>query len=75
MFGIGVPYGLREGELLDLKVKQIDLIARTIRLFKSKNAAGRLVELAQNAVEHCRTIGCSLGAVEPRTMTAVSASA
>ena len=49
MLAVAYNYGWRRGELLGLRVRQIDLPARTIRLEvgTTKNKAGRMVKMTQ----------------------------
>lgn len=51
MFEVGYTFGWRSGELLDLRVRQVDLAANTLRLDPrtTKNLEGRLVVMT-NAV-------------------------
>jgi len=50
MFEIAVTYGWRKCEL-KMKVEQIDLNERTIRLYKKKNGAGRVVVMTQRVYD------------------------
>ena len=47
MLGVGYNFGWRKGELLNLRVHQVDVLARTIRLDvgETKNNSGRLVKM------------------------------
>lgn len=49
MLALGYTYGFRKSELLNLKVGQVDLLARTIRLNpeQTKNGKGRVVTLTE----------------------------
>ena len=49
MLALGYTYGFRKSELLNLKVGQVDLLARTIRLNpgETKNGKGRVVTLTE----------------------------
>lgn len=51
MFVVMYSYGWRKGELKTLKVGQIDFIARTIRLYDTKNNAGRAVVMTEKVLE------------------------
>ena len=48
LFEVAYTYGWRRGELVGLKCRQVDLAARTIRLFDSKNHCGRVVVMTEN---------------------------
>jgi integrase len=48
LFEVAYTYGWRRGELVGLKCRQVDLAARTIRLFDSKNHCGRVVVMMEN---------------------------
>lgn len=49
MLSLGYTYGFRKSELLNMKVEQVDLLARTIRLNpgETKNGQGRTVTLTE----------------------------
>ena len=50
MLALGYTYGFRRGELLTMRVGQVDLLARTIRLNpgETKNGKGRTVTLTES---------------------------
>jgi len=50
MLAVGASYGWRKGEVLGLRVRQVDLSSRTIRLEHgtTKNGQGRLVKMTNN---------------------------
>jgi integrase len=48
LFEVAYTYGWRRGELISLKCRQVDLSARTIHLFDSKNHCGRVVVMTEN---------------------------
>jgi integrase len=49
MLAVGYSFGFRKGELLDMRVNQVDLINRTIRLWRGETKSGepRLVKMTQ----------------------------
>jgi integrase len=51
MFEVMYSYGWRKGELKTLKVGQLDFIGRTIRLYDTKNNAGRIVVMTEKVLE------------------------
>ena len=53
LFELGFTYGWRKAELLGLKVSQVDMLERTIRLEPgtTKNEEGRLVEMTAKVYE------------------------
>jgi integrase len=50
-FEVAHAYGWRRGELLSLRVRQLDFPARTIRLFDTKNGSGRVVVMTEKVQE------------------------
>lgn len=61
MFELGYTYGWRKGELLGMRVSQVDLAERTLRLEagETKNDEARLVEMTGKVYELMRE--CCLG--------------
>ena len=59
LFEVACSYGWRRGELLTMKVRQVDVTARTIRLFDSKNRAGRMVVMTD--IVHALLSACVAG--------------
>lgn len=53
LLALGYTYGWRKGELMGLRVRQVDLIERTIRLEPgtTKNREGRTIKLTDEAYE------------------------
>lgn len=49
MLAVGYSFGFRKGELLDMRVNQVDLLGRTIRLWRGETKSGepRLVKMTQ----------------------------
>jgi len=50
-FEVAHAYGWRLGELLSLRVRQLDFPAKTIRLFDTKNGSGRVVVMTEKVRE------------------------
>jgi integrase len=50
-FAVAHAYGWRRGELLSLRVRQLDFPAKTIRLFDTKNGSGRVVVMPEKVRE------------------------
>ena len=57
MFEVAYAFGWRRAELKSLKVGQLDFPAKTIRLYDTKNASGRVVVMTQK-VEELLTACC-----------------
>jgi integrase len=57
MFEVAHAFGWRRAELKSLKVGQLDFPAKTIRLYDTKNASGRVVVMTQK-VEELLTACC-----------------
>jgi len=51
MFEVMHSYGWRKGELLKMRVGHLDFVARTIRLYDTKNASGRTVVMTEKVFE------------------------
>jgi integrase len=51
MFEVMHSYGWRKGELLKMRVGHLDFVARTIRLYDTKNVSGRIVVMTQKVFE------------------------
>ena len=57
MFEVAHAFGWRRAELKSLKVGQLDFPAKTIRLYDTKNASGRVVVMTQK-IEELLTACC-----------------
>ena len=58
-FEIGYRFGWRKGELLGMRVSQVDVAARTLRLLKTKNRRGRVMPMGDNLLKLVE--GCCRG--------------
>jgi integrase len=58
-FEVAHAYGWRRGELLSLRVRQLDFPAKTIRLFDTKNGSGRVVVMTEKVRE--LLVACCVG--------------
>ena len=59
LFEVAYTYGWRRGELVSMRCSQVDLMARTIRLYDSKNHCGRVVVMTENV--HSLLSACVAG--------------